>query len=160
MTNSPYLTLVIGSYTILYSAEDEEIISPYRWSIRFAPGNYPYAAARIDGKQVPMHRHILKPPKDMLVDHKNHDTLDNRRGNIRPCTRQQNMWNRKRTCGSSKYKGVSFETSKGKWRAEIYLNNERIYLGRYKSEIDAAKVYNEHAAKLYGEFACLNEVAQ
>jgi len=43
---------------------------------------------------ISMHRVILNTPNDLFTDHKNHDTLDNRRRNIRICTQSQNNMNR------------------------------------------------------------------
>jgi hypothetical protein len=54
---------------------------------------------RSSGKQVAilMHRLITKAPPGMVVDHINHDGLDNRRCNLQVCTHQENMWNQRRT---------------------------------------------------------------
>ena len=64
-----------------------------------------------------MHRQIMKCPKDMVVDHINHNGLDNRRTNLRAVTAQQNSWNAKKQRGkfSSRYKGVSFDNKRKKW---------------------------------------------
>jgi hypothetical protein len=58
---------------------------------------------------------------------------------------------RKRNNASSKYKGVSWDDSRKQWRASI-----PIFLGRFDSEIEAAKAYDKKAKELYGEFALLN----
>ncbi len=150
--------LIIKDRIVLYDADNEPLISPFKWGIRLGWGNTPYVIARINGKNIPMHRHIMKPEKGFLVDHKNHNTLDNRKENLRICTRQQNMWNRKRTCGTSKFKGVYWCNTNNKWISEVTLNSKKIYLGRYKTETEAAKAYNAKAKELFGEFACLNHI--
>jgi hypothetical protein len=105
-----------------------------------------------------LHQEILKVPKGMVIDHINHDGMDNRRANIRPATRSQNLCNSRRRLGtkSSKYKGVSWKKQTCKWAARIGIDKREIHLGCFKNEIDAAKAYDEAAKKYHGEFACLN----
>lgn len=150
--------LKMKDLTVFIDNEDYDLIAHHKWTVRYGWGNTPYAIGRINGKYIPMHRLLMNPPKEMLVDHKNHNTLDNRRKNLRICTRSQNMWNRKKSCGTSKYKGVHWCSYKNRWRADIYIYNKCIKLGRFDSEDDAAKAYNKKAKELFGEFACLNKI--
>jgi hypothetical protein len=106
-----------------------------------------------------MHRLILGFPEGMSVDHINHDTLDNRKINLRICTHAQNMKNQTSQVGSSIYKGVCFNKEQKKWRAAITASGKRVYLGDFKTQEAAAIAYNKAAAELHGEFACLNKVA-
>jgi len=104
-----------------------------------------------------MHRLIMDPPRGYVVDHINGDGLDNRRANLRLATHAQNGRNRRKIKkGISKYKGVSWEESTGKWRALIHVDRKKISLGCYKDEVTAAKVYDKAAKKYHGEFARLN----
>jgi hypothetical protein len=106
-----------------------------------------------------MHREIIHPPDHLVVDHINHNGLDNRKANIRPSTRAQNNRNRliiKRKGASSKYKGVSWRKRKKKWLARICVNGEKKLVGYFKDEIQAAKAYDKAAKKYHGEFASLN----
>jgi hypothetical protein len=68
------------------------------------------------------------------------------------------MSNRRKTKikTTSQYIGVSLEKSRGLWVTTIRNNNKSIWLGRFNSEIDAAKAYDEAAKKYHGEFARLN----
>jgi len=100
----------------------------------------------------------MKPPKDLLVDHRFGNTLDNRRANLRIATRSQNNCNRridKSKC-SSRYYGVYYEKQKRKWIARINYKGKRLRLGNFDNEIDAAKAYDAAAKKYHGEFARLN----
>jgi len=109
-------------------------------------------------KMMHMHQVILEVPEGMVVDHINHDTMDNRSANLRAATKVQNSYNRKklsRQC-SSKYKGVWWHKSSLKWQARVIFEKKRIHLGTFKNEIDAAKAYDEAAKKYHGQFACLN----
>lgn len=102
-----------------------------------------------------MHRQILKNVKE--VDHKNGNLLDNRLSNLRSCSHSQNCFNRiKSQNRSSRFKGVGFHSASSKWQAYIKINGLMKHLGLFKSQIEAAIVYNKNAKKLFGEFAKLN----
>ncbi len=105
-----------------------------------------------------MHREILKCPKEMVIDHINHNGLDNRRVNLRMVTAQQNSWNVKKPRGkfSSKYKGVSFDKRSKKWTAAIFYKGKRIYIGQFDDEETAGRAYDLKAKELFKEYACLN----
>jgi hypothetical protein len=106
---------------------------------------------------VRLHREIMNSPKGLLVDHRNGDTLDNRRTNLRVATHSQNCFNcRKRKNTSSRFIGVSFNKHKIMWAAYISFHRKRIWLGHFKTEIEAAKAHDEAAKKHHGEFARLN----
>jgi len=94
-----------------------------------------------------------------VVDHINHNGLDNRKANLRPATRAQNNYNKlivKHKESSSKYKGVTWKKENKKWLAQINFKGDYIFLGYFKDERKAAKAYDEAAKKYYSEFACLN----
>lgn len=107
-----------------------------------------------------MARTIAGEP-DGVVDHKNGITLDNRRSNLRHATLSQNAGNRRIKMGKSKYKGVTCTKGKlqKKWKARIGNNGERIVLGNFYTEIEAARAYNKAAMAKWGEFAYLNQIA-
>ena len=109
-------------------------------------------------KVVSLHREIMNHPQDFLVDHRNGDSLDNRKANLRLATHSQNSCNRRKTKSktSSRFIGVCFDKSRGRWSAYIRFRGRRIGLGRFKNEIDAAKAYDAAAKKYHGEFAKLN----
>lgn len=92
------------------------------------------------------------------TDHKNHNKLDNRRGNLRPASRSQNQGNRKIQQGVSKFKGVHWYKDRKKWQAQIKFEGKRKHLGYFTDEIEAVEAYNRAAKKLFGEFAYLNPV--
>ena len=105
-----------------------------------------------------MHQEILKVPKGMVVDHMNHDGMDNRRANLRAATHSQNLCNRKKRSGAmySKYKGVHWHKLNKKWSSRVTYQKKTIELGYFENEIEAAKAYDEAAKIHHGEFACLN----
>ncbi len=94
-------------------------------------------------------------PNGKVVDHIDHDTLDNQRINLRICTRSQNGMNRKKDSGI-KFKGVTFHKRAGKFMAQIYMNGKKYYLGVFETPEEAAMVYDKKARELHGEFALTN----
>lgn len=96
-----------------------------------------------------------------VVDHLDRDPHNNRIENLRAATPAQNSQNAsKRTRASSRWKGVSFQASKGWWRTYIQAGRTKRYLGHFRDEADAALAYNLAAAELHGHFAVLNEAQQ
>ena len=95
-----------------------------------------------------------------LTDHRDHDKLNNRKNNLRPCNKSQNAANiiKKNTNSSSIFKGVYWSKRRKTWHARIMKNYKGIYLGSFKKETDAALAYNEWAKRIFGEFASLNTI--
>jgi len=56
----------------------------------------------------------------------------------------------------SPYKGVYFDTTRGKWHAQIGVNGKQRFIGRFSNAVDAARAYDAEAMKWFGEFAYLN----
>lgn len=89
-----------------------------------------------------------------VIDHINGVTNDNRWGNLRPATRRQNCGNQKlKSNNSSGFKGVSWDRSHNKWKAEIGINGRSTYIGRFDDPAAAHAAYMEAVKVQYGEFA-------
>jgi hypothetical protein len=93
-----------------------------------------------------------RPTSD--IDHINQIKSDNSLGNLRLCTRAQNIANRKQK--TSIYKGVSYDKRHECFYSRIMLNGEYYHLGTFQDAISAALAYDEAAKKLYGDFADTN----
>jgi hypothetical protein len=149
-----------GVYTIV-DPQDYYRLKNFNWFLSGSSKKF-YAhrsikIGNIETKTVSMHRLIMDAPKGLVVDHINGNGLDNRRANLRLVTPLQNHWNgRKMENTSSRFKGVCFNKQNKKWVAYINVENKRIYLGNFNSEIDAAKAYDEAAKNYRGVFAKLN----
>lgn len=104
-----------------------------------------------------MHRVVLNAPMDMEVDHINHDGLDNRKCNLRLCTRSQNCSNaRLLSRSTSGYKGVTWKKANKAWCAQICHKLQKIHIGLFDDAKEAARAYDVTALNLYGDFACIN----
>ncbi len=105
-----------------------------------------------------MHRVIMKAPKSLQVDHINGNTLDNRRINLRLCTKSQNMRNQRISKNNtSGYKGVSWNKRAKKWVSYIRFNSKQYFLGNFKNIKKAARAYNVASKKYHKEFSNLNK---
>ena len=104
-----------------------------------------------------MHRIILKAKKGQVVDHKDHNGLNNQKYNIRICTNSQNLQNkRKRKNTLSKYKGLHPSSNNKKWIACICVKSKMKYLGSFNTQKQAAIAYDIAALRYYKEYALLN----
>ena len=100
-----------------------------------------------------LHRIITNAPKGYEVDHIDRNTLNNRRENLRVCTRQENSRNKtKQRNNTSGYKGVSWDKAKKKWRAFISVDKKQIFLGRYDNIEEAIKARQQADIKYFKEF--------
>lgn len=159
----------------LIDVEDVEKVRGYRWG--FVKRNKGYASTSLQGARcmhcnakevvtVAMHRAILGDVRGLVIDHVNHDGLDNRRENLRHATYSENALNQRKQkrVTLSKYKGVSFNRRTVKWFAyvrdpvkkDIRGNGASRHLGTFTDEVEAARAYDRAALELYGEFACTN----
>ena len=161
------IALTQGKVALVDDA-DFEWLTQWKWYTRKEKNTY-YAVRTIitsliksssnpNRKRIllPMHRDIMNAPKGKDTDHINHNGLDNRRCNLRICSRSENNQNQLARKCSSIYKGVSWSKAAQKWEAYIKKTRKRIYLGYHINEVDAALAYDIAAKKLFGEFAHTN----
>ena len=96
-------------------------------------------------------------PKASRLDHENRNGLDCRRTNLRPATPSQNGSNRAKPKNNrSGFKGVSWHSQRRKWCATIGAARKHYHLGLFEDPAEAARAYAEAAARLYGQFACVD----
>lgn len=114
-------------------------------------------------KSMLMHREIIKRyrflNKNKVIDHINHNGLDNRKSNLRDCDRSDNAKNSKKPINNTTgYKGVNYAPRKNsmKYRVRIYINGKITDVGVCDNLIDAAKLYDMAAIQYFGEFAKTN----
>lgn len=147
---------VYGEKKTLIDNDDYQQIKNFIWHLSKKDKKRFAICTRLNGKMNYIHRMIMNCPTGMVVDHINHNPLDNRKCNLRICTPKQNSYNNTSKNGNSKYVGVSFRKDKNKYRAYIFNNYKQITLGHFKTEIEAVIARDCAARIIYGEFANLN----
>lgn len=156
------IPLTQGMATIV-DPEDYEKVAKHSWAAHWHPvlGAFKATGAikQEDGKykyQI-LHRFILDAPAGMDVDHINHDTLDNRKCNLRVCTHSENLMNQKRSkANTSGYKGVHWHKKSKRWVAQVRKEGKTVYCKLFVSKEDAARAYDAAALEHHGEFASIN----
>lgn len=155
---------------VLVDNENYKLINKFKC---FLGGKYvKFCKPGEEGKHTFLHKFILPPPKGFITDHRDGNTLNCQRNNLRIATQSQNIANSKKRKGewTSSYKGVHLvkywknNNNKFKkigeklkpWVSGIKVQNKSIYIGQFKTEIEAALAYNEAAVKHFGKFAKLN----
>ncbi len=159
---------IIGSEkVIVVDDEDYENLSKYRW---YLTGFYAFRLVTVGNRKIGrsrrstyMHRQIMNAKNGEVVDHINHDKLDNRKINLRIGNHSMNGANsrinaHKTIRSTSIFKGVTFSSRRKKWIAKINVNQRTRYIGGYDSQESAARAYNEMANFHFGKFALLNPV--
>jgi len=161
------INLTQGKVTLV-DDEDYSWLSKYGWI--FSKGKK-YANGKQYGKVVTgiyqkdtkrnkivtMHRMIMNPNSSQCVDHINGNPLDNRKCNLRICTISQNNKN-KISKSRDGFKGVYPVNNTNHWYSKIMVNRKRIYLGVFKTKLEAAFAYNEAALKFHGKYAAINNI--
>ena len=158
-------------YVALVDDSDYEYLNQFKWypaiSRRRKPLHGILTVYAIRSNSMKMHRMILKlKDSKILTDHKDHNGLNNQRSNLRSCSPSQNN-NNMSSNGKSKYLGVNnriykkYKSVKGKKRtykfsqirSTIVINGKQKHLGCFKTELEAAIIYNIACRKYHGEFA-------
>jgi hypothetical protein len=139
------------------TVDDEyyDIVVKHNWVGIKKSNESVYACTRIDGSMIDMSHFILtEVPRSTIIDHINGVTLNNQVTNLRPADKAQNAWNSKlRSDNQSGIKGLSWDRSRNRWRVNIQVRGNWMFLGRFKEREEAVRVLEE-ARKLYhGEFA-------
>jgi len=111
--------------------EDFELVSTLKWHV----GDTGYAVWRgvKDGKKqtIRMHRLVTNCPRGKVIDHVNHDKLDNRKENLSVCTQSDNMRNLR-----NQGKGYWYQGQNSNWVVEIYGR----HIGVFTTENEAKEV--------------------
>jgi hypothetical protein len=156
---------VNGIHSILIDDEDYDYVSKFNWCIyrctfKGKKARTFYAVAKVDGMAIRMHRLLLglSDPK-ILVDHKDHNGLNNQRDNLRIASAQQNQFNM-RPFNSNKtgFKGVSYNKKDKRYAVFLMVSNKNTFFGNFKTPIEAAIKWNEMARQYHGEFAYQNQI--
>jgi len=136
----------------LVDDKDFSLLKKYKWHT--ISKTY-VARTGKDGKEVLLHRQLLKAPAGIEVDHIDGDPLNNQRNNLRFATHAENIRNRTHLNKNNRSgeTGVSWFKLRGKWRARIMINDKEINLGLFVNKKDAIEARRIASKKYFGIFA-------
>lgn len=142
-----------GFINILLDDEDykkiEKDFNNLNWTITKNRNKF-YVQKRVNGKNIYLHRYIMNCPKGKYVDHKNHNTLDNRKQNLRITNNADNLRNGEiRVNNKTGVKGVYFDNKRNKYVANIKVNYKGIFLGRFNTLEEATQVRKKAEIKYW-----------
>lgn len=139
----------------LVDAQDYDWLMQYRW--RLNTNGYVVRSCRVGDRTVIvcMHRQIMNAQRGHVVDHIDHNRLNNTRSNLRFVTQQQNLMYRRRFKNNSTgYKGVNVQN--GRWHARFEFNQKTIHLGYFDDVESAAMAYDAAVRRVFGIYALVN----
>lgn len=154
------ITHVILKCGTIYKIDtaDRAIVEQFTWHKN--DERYGYATTNVpagSGKYVRVRLHRLLcsvTPDRPFVDHVNGDVFDNRRMNLRPCTRAENNMNKKRYRNNkTETKGVFLRARSGKFEATVGVNGKQHYIGSFHRAEDAAAAVRQARSLMHGQFA-------
>lgn len=141
-----------GGKIAYFDSEDADLLAGFDWQLITENGVTSLVARRVRLK-VYMHRLIVGAGEHEVVHHINGNSLDNRKNNLTVGGRRSRGQR-----GSSRYRGVAWDSSCNRWRAFVYLAESRRvrHCGRFEDEMSAALAHDHVAREMFGEFARLN----
>lgn len=152
--------LTQGKVTLIDAADLALVSTRHWWAVRNSTGFYATCKRKLpDGRWNLLHmqRFLMGEPEEMQIDHRNRDTLDNRRENLRIATKSQNKANTIRyRNNASGFKGVYWNKRQQAWVAQVRHAGQLFHLGQFATAEDGAHAYDAKARKLHGDFARCN----
>lgn len=142
---------------------DRVLNIPYTWFVKYDEDIKSYYAVTSwyyqdlkRSKPVHLHQFIMNA-NGKIVDHENHDTLDDRKSNLRVIADSNNSKNRRTRNSNNKsgYRNVCWSEKENKWIVQLQVNKKNTVLGRFPKEQleDAGKFAEQKRKEIYGEFA-------
>lgn len=146
---------IVDNQEVIIDDEDAKFFMENRWNITNG-----YVRKLASGRTKTRYLHqFISGIYDGRVDHINRNRLDNRKENLRRATHSQNLANRGlQSNNTSGYKGVRFRAERGTYEARIKVTGVELFIGSYKTAVEAAQAYNQRALIEFGEFANLNKI--
>jgi len=136
--------------------DDIEKVQNYKWY-----KSHGAVRGSLQSQEIFLHRLVTDCPDSLVVDHKNHNELDNRKCNLRICTQSQNIQNKSISKNNkSGVTGVCWNQSIKKWVAQIKFMRHNIFLGNFEDIQDAIAVRREAEKKYFGEFSYYESIQE
>lgn len=148
-----FIPLTQGDFALVDNADFDEL-SKFKWYSH--KGRAVRKPRTIEGRRtgfVWMHREIMKPSDDEVVDHINGYKLDNTRENLRVCTHSQNEWNKKAyKTSTTGAKNIHWNKRKKRFGVTFQKHGKKIICGYYKTLEQAVFVRNKVVLEVHEGF--------
>jgi hypothetical protein len=142
----------------LVDEDDFERVNAFKWQAVWEKRTKSFYAVHVTNRPnrttIQLSRFIMQTPKDLMCDHINHDTLDNRKCNLRTVTVSQNSMNRR--SGNTKTKIKCIELVRNRYRVHIRINDKTAYRKSFDTLEDAIIARDVALKKFHGDFAYLD----
>lgn len=142
-----------GTKIVLIDLEDVEKCKHKRYYIAKCGNNF-YTIFKQGNKQKRLHQYLLNCNGE-IIDHINHNGLDNRRENLRIVTRSLNGYNLKNARSNTGYLGITYNKQNNIYQITIKKNGIEYRKNGTKTLQEAIKAKKELEFELYGETRCI-----
>jgi hypothetical protein len=139
--------------------EDVKKCKLHKWHKKESVHGKEYLFTRINGTPIRLHRYVLDfYEKNLEVDHKDGDSLNNQKYNLAIVTHRQNMLNQRKLPSNNitGYMGVHLHTQNKNWVAVIKVDGKNIHLGSFQTIEEAIECRHQAELKYFGEYKLSN----
>lgn len=149
--------LTQGQYALV-DDEDYERVCEFKWYAHYSRRTKTFYATRKtkrpNPKHIYMHRFVMNTPESSLCDHLNHDTLDNRKSNLRNCQRSDNSMNRRGAQSNNLIgeKNICFDTKENKYIVAFEIRGIRVFRKRFNTLDEAILARNNTQKVIHKDF--------
>jgi hypothetical protein len=142
----------------LVDDEDYEWLMQWKWHAQWSAATKSfYGKGKEKGKCILMHRKVMNTPERMDCDHRNHNTLDNQKSNLRNVTRSQNMMNQNRARKDNRLGILGVQKHFGGFRAYIYIDGKQKCFPTRKTIEEAVGDRKRAESDVFGKYGSVNE---
>lgn len=146
---------LLNGILALVDDDDFDRLSKFNWCLHQNPrARYATTKNLVDGRYrtIYMHRFIMNAGAGEVVDHIDHNGLNNQKSNLRICTQTQNLFNGHLRLGPTGLRGVTKSENGKRYHARV----RGVWLGTFDSATEAAIARDAVVREQFGEICIFN----